>query len=140
MWLDADQHAGEQLAENKSDDDAEDTAECDEAGGLRDDEAEESAAGCAEGEADTHLLRALRDRIGEDAVDADRGENDREQSEAGDEQHDEAALRDLIGDALVHGLDVEEGLLGIDGEDGLANGVGEEGGVGGAAEGDADVV
>ena len=60
----------------------------------------------AEGEADAHLLRALRDGVGEDAIDADRGENDGEQSEAGDEQHDEAALRDLAGDALVHGLDM----------------------------------
>ncbi len=44
------------------------------------------------------------------------------------------------GDALIHGLDVEEGLLGIDGEDGFAHGVGEECGIGGAAEGDVDVV
>ena len=59
--------------------DTEDATQGDEARGLRDDEAEKSAAGCAEGKADAHLLRALRDGVGEDAVDADGGEDDGEQ-------------------------------------------------------------
>ena len=71
-----------------------------------------------------HLLRALRDGVSEDAVDADSGEDDGEQGETGDEQHDEAALLDLTCDPLVHGLNVEEGLLRVDSEDGLAHGVG----------------
>jgi hypothetical protein len=79
---DADQHAGEEPAEEEGAGDAEDAADSDEAGGLRDDEADKSAARCTEGEADAHLLRALRDGVGKDAVDADGGEDDREQGEA----------------------------------------------------------
>ena len=82
----------------------------------------------------------MRDGVGEDAVDTDRGEDDGERGEAGDEQHDEAALPDQIGDALIHGLDIEEGLLTVDGEDGFAHGIGEQDGIGGAAECDVDAV
>ena len=140
MWLDANQHAGEQFAKEECRAYAEDSADGDEARGLRDDEAEQSAAGCAEREADAHLLGALRDRVGEDAVDADGGEDDGERSEAGDEQHDEAALGYQARDALIHGLDVEERLLRVYGEDCFAHGVGEERGVGSAAKGDVDLV
>jgi len=138
--LDADQHASEEPTEEEGAGDAEDAASSDEAGGLRDDEADKSAARCAEGEADAHLLRAPRDGVGKDAVDADSGEDDREQGEAGDEQHDEAALRNLARDALVHGLDVKERLLWVDSEDGLTHGVREQGGIGGAAESDIERV
>lgn len=140
MRSDADEHASEQAAEQKGPGDSEYATRRDEARGLRDDKAEQTPAGCAKGEANAHLLRALGDGVGEDAVDADCGEDDRERGEAGDEQHDEAALCDLAGDALVHGLDVEDGLLAIDGEDSPPHSVGEERGVGGTAERDVDFV
>ena len=56
-----------------------------ESGGLDDDAELDACAGCAERHADADLLGALRDGVGDDAVDAERGEDEAEGGEDRDE-------------------------------------------------------
>ena len=61
---------------------------------LDEDAALHLCRGCAEGHADADLLRALGDRVGDDAVNADGGEQQcRGAANAADEQHEELARR-----------------------------------------------
>src|SRR5262249_21288685 len=56
--------------------------------------------------ADADLLRALLDRIGDESVDAERREQQREQREAPEQQHGETARRHGSIDELLHGPEV----------------------------------
>ena len=60
----------------------------------------------AESHADAHLLGALRDRIGHQAVDADGGKQQRHRAEYGKQQHVEALSRRGASHHLVHGADM----------------------------------
>src|SRR5580658_9386887 len=70
-------------------------------------------------------MPALVDRISEDSVDANRGEDNREHCEAANEQHNQPSLRCSARDSLLHGLDVEDGLFCIGGGNRLAHSVRE---------------
>ena len=66
----------------------------DEPAALPDDEGEDVRASRAQGHADADLPAPLRDGVAEQAVDAERGEEEREGRERPDEDGVEARLRD----------------------------------------------
>ena len=83
---------------------------------------------CAERDADAELVGALRDGVGDDAVEADCGEGECEEAECAEEPGDEVALLPLglVHDPVFEVLDVAVGLLiGIDRVDLEADGVKE---------------
>ena len=70
--------------------------------------------GCAEGHADADLLGVLGDGVGDDAVDAERGEQQAEGGEGGDQQHEEAARRVGVVHESLDGAELGGGLLWIE--------------------------
>ena len=63
-----------------------------------DDQAEDVAALRADGHAQPDLLRSLADGIGDDSVEADGGEEERDEREEPEQQHRESPLRDRVAD------------------------------------------
>ncbi len=64
------------------------------------------------------LRHALRHRKADQPVDADRGEQQRQRCEAGDQERTEARLAGRVVDDLLHGLDVADRQVRIDLRDG----------------------
>ena len=106
--------------DNGADSDAD---EC-EPHGARDDAELHACRGGAERHADADLERLPRDGVGDDAIDAERGEQQAERGEAGDEHHEESARRDGVIDERLDGTQRHGGLFRID----LAQGVHDAGG------------
>ena len=73
---------------------------------LPDNELADGGSVCAERHADAHLLGALRDGVGHQAVDADGGEQQRHRAENGKQQHVEALPRRGAPHHLVHRADM----------------------------------
>ncbi len=90
---------GEKFGEGEAEGDAGDEAGGDGGGGGAEDEAGDVAGGGAECEADAEFVGAGGDGVGDDAVEADDGEGERESGEDSEQCGDEA----LIG---VFGLDL----------------------------------
>ena len=82
---------------------------------LQQDHLHDIFAAGAERHADADLLRALRHRIGDDAVDSDTGEHERESAEQAEQDERDAAAADRILHELIHGADGRNGLVAIDG-------------------------
>ena len=59
-------------------------------------------------------MGALGHRVGDDAVDADGGEDERQRREQAEHDHVEAAAAERAGDALVHRPHVGDRLIGIE--------------------------
>ena len=68
----------------------------------------------AERDADAELAGALRDEVGEHAVEADRGEHQRDDGEGEDQDGVELTCRVGDADVLAHGQDVGDGKIGIE--------------------------
>ena len=71
---------------------------------LRDDQAEDPAAVAAERHADADLLAPLRHLVRQHAVDADRGEEQRDRAEQHREHHRRPPAHQRLLDALLHRL------------------------------------
>ena len=76
----------------------------------------------AEGEADTDFVGAAEDRVGEQAVDADAGEEDGERGKEGGELGDEGRSGDGVRDQAGEGGDVVDENVGVGGGDDAAGG------------------
>ncbi len=76
---------------------------------MPDDEVADAGAVGAEGHADAHLLGALLDGVGHEAVDADGGEDEGGGSEDGEQEHVEVLTGHGLDDNLGHGADAGDG-------------------------------
>ena len=116
----AKERGGAERAQNSGSD-----ADDGEDAGFAEDELVDGAALGSEGHADTDLAGALADGVGDDAVEADDAEEERESGEASDEPcggtMQVGGLR--VVDALLHGQFVDGADAGVD----LMNGGGERG-------------
>ena len=92
---------------------------------MPDDERADAGAVGAEGHADAHLLGALLDGVGHEAVDADGGEDERGGSEDGEQEHVEVLARGGLDDDFGHGTDAGDGEAAA----GLAELIGDGGNV-----------
>ncbi len=90
----------------------------------------------AEGDADAELGGALRHEVGEHAVEADRGEQEREHGKGEDHGGGKAGVAEGVADDLVDGEHVGYGQLGIEGSDLLLDGNGEGERIGGGVDGE----
>lgn len=84
--------------------------------------ADDVAGVSAKGHAEADFRGSLRNRVGHDAIDADQGEGEGNGGEDEEQESLEAALGDGIGDDLIEGFDVGEGLVFVDGPDGVLEG------------------
>jgi len=96
---------------------------------LTKDEAKNVGGRRAESHTNADFAGALRDKIGNDTVNADRGEDQGEGGEDGEERHIGAWDSDRVFDALLHGGDVKNRLPWIGGGKLGANGRNEPAGV-----------
>ena len=85
-----------------------------EAEGFGEDAALDVCRGCAEGHADADLLRALGDGVGDDAIDAEGGEQSAEGGKCDDEEHEELARRIGVADQHLYRLELCGGLFGVE--------------------------
>ena len=72
------------------------------------------ARGGAEGEANPEFIGALRDAVGDDAVDAHAGEGEREPGETAEQIHRETAIGGGVGEQFGVGLDLIDRQAGIE--------------------------
>src|SRR6185312_682127 len=93
---DAEQQAGERLAECERARYADEDANRGELQALSKDAAENIAPLRTKGDAHADLLRPLRDGKGKNCVDSDRGEKQRERGEASEERGLEFARREIV--------------------------------------------
>ena len=96
MGGDAEEDGAEEAGEEEGGDEAGEDAEGGELEGAGENELEDVGAGRAERDADADLFVSLGDEIGDDAVDAEAGEGEREDGEDADEPGAEARLGDGI--------------------------------------------
>src|SRR5579875_1992353 len=89
--------------------------------GPAEDEADDFGSVGAEGHADADFAGAAGDDVGGDSVEADGGEDEREDAEESGHLGDDALLIEAVGDLLVHGVDVEDGEVRVDLGDGAAD-------------------
>ena len=104
--------------------DAEDEAGGDEPEAAADDEPKHVAPLRAERDADADLLGALGDEVGDDAVEPDHGEHERQRREQAHQCHLEARLRHRVVDQLIHAARVEHRLRRVELRDGALDGAG----------------
>ena len=69
----------------------------------------------AQRDANSDLMRASRDRIAHDTVDADRGQRERDRRERGEQHEIESRLRRRAGDRCAHRLDNGDRDVAVDG-------------------------
>ena len=81
---------------------------------MTDDPQLDGALGGAERHADSDLLGALGDGVGDDAVDSKRGEDETECGEDCDEVDEEAARARGVIDDVLDGLEVGGGLAWVE--------------------------
>src|SRR5712692_7540575 len=110
---DAEKKASQEARDPERSSDSQDKTEKRQAGSLAEDEAEHIAALGAEGDADAKFLRALRDAVGDQAVDAHYGEQQSDGGKNSEKQHGEARAGKRIGEELIHGGDGGHGLFAI---------------------------
>src|SRR5581483_6265890 len=101
--------------------------------GAADHEAQHRGAAGAERDAEVDLARALRDQITDDAVDAERGQEQRGGGKDAEQQRGQAARGGGRVDHLLHGADAVDGDGRVDGADRSAGGGGDRRGVAGRA-------
>jgi hypothetical protein len=101
--FDAEEEAGDEAGEAEGRADADDDANDGEAHAMPDDEGADAGAVGAESHADAHLLGALLDGVGHEAVDADGGQDERGGSEDGEQEHVEVLARGGVDDDFGHG-------------------------------------
>ena len=68
----------------------------------------------ADRHAHADLLRALGDRVGDDAVDADRGQHQADRREQGEQRREDPVDRPLVREHGCDGFDGEDRLVGVD--------------------------
>ena len=107
---------------------------------LAEDQAQDVLTLRAQRHANADFLRAQSDAVGHDAVNSDGREDQREGAEDAEKHQSEAARRDGIVHALLHGVDGEDGLVFINRGDGGANRGGEARGIEGGADDEVHVV
>lgn len=108
--------AGGEPCSGQAGEDAEEDHPC----GPFHDQLDDAAAGGAEGHANADFLAAESDGVGEDAVDADGGEQEGDGAEAGDEAEGQAALAEGGLKSFFHWLQLELGQIGGDALEGSA--------------------
>ena len=128
--------ARHEAAAEQRDRDADGEAESYLPGGGAENEREDVVAVGAESHAQADFAGAARDRVGSDAVEADGGQHESEQSKQSSEAADEAFLIEVSGDLVVESLEVEDREIGIDIRERAANERLEAGGVSGIAKSD----
>ena len=116
--------------------DAEGEAESYLPAGGAENEREDVVAVGAESHAQADFAGAARDRVGSDAVQADGGQHESEQSKQRSEAADEAFLIEISGDLVVESFEIEDREIGIDIRERVANEWLEAGGVSGIAKSD----
>ena len=125
----ADQQAGQQPAQQQRSAYPKHAAQDNQSRRLHDYQAQQPVSRRTQSQAYAHLMPALVDRVSKDSVDANRRQDHCQQRKADDEQHDEPALGDGVGDTLIHGLDVKDRLLTVNRRDGMAQGIREHRGI-----------
>ena len=101
---------------------------------LAHDEAKDVAALRAEGHADADFVRALLDAVRNYAVNSDGGEDERESAEKTEQDESEMRSGHGIFNQMLHGDDVEDGLIFVDGGYRVANGRSEAGRIDGGTK------
>ncbi len=123
---DADEHACEKFAQEKSGRKSKGPTNRDQSGCLCHDETKYADSRRAQGKPYPHLVRTLCHRVGENPIDSNGGENDCKHREAGREQQDEPSLGNEVRNPLIHRLDIEHWLPCIDGSHSMAHRVGQQ--------------
>src|SRR2546427_6020057 len=110
---DAEKQAGQEARDRQGGGNSQCEAEQRQTGSVTQDEAEDIAALRAEGDADAEFLGALRDAVGDQAVDAHGGKQQSDGGKNSQKQHGKARTGKRIGEKLVHGGDGGHGLFAV---------------------------
>src|SRR6266446_5961931 len=110
---DAEKKAGQEARDPERSSDSQDKTEKRQARSLTENEAEDIAALGAKSDADAKFLGALRDAVGDQAVDAHGGEQQSDGGKNSEKQHGEARAGKRIGEKLIHRGDGGHGLFGV---------------------------
>ncbi len=88
--------------------------------GSAHDHADNGAAVCSQGHADTDLRGATGNGVGGDSIETEGGEEQGQDAEENHEAGDHAVLDEEVDDLLVKGLEFDDGEVRIDGSECLA--------------------